>query len=169
MTIKQTGQQFTVDCTSEGWKHGDGMLDDSFVQGPTWNKIINVTYPTIHKTNTGSVNDVEKCSIIYWSDRSVWCKGLKIGDDDCGGHGMPPSPRPRPTPIPPTPPPTPFKPDPRQFQLSLHLIEHTHDDVGWNKDIPDYYTSEVRNIINIATQGLAQDRTRRFICEFHIF
>lgn len=58
---------------------------------------------------------------IYWSDSSVWCKGDKLGGDDCGNHG-------------PTPPPTPA---PTNFHIELHMIEHTHDDVGWIKTIPD--------------------------------
>jgi len=48
------------------------------------------------------------------------------------------------------------------FHVELHLIEHTHDDVGWIKTTPDYYTSEVRNILDVATQGLTENSDRRF-------
>ena len=57
----------------------------------------------------------------------------------------------------PSPPPSP------QLPLRLHIIEHTHNDVGWTSTIEEYYTNAVRNILDVATQGLAEDSTRRFI------
>ena len=55
------------------------------------------------------------------------------------------------------------------MHVKLHLIEHTHDDVGWNLDIPDYFTTgthkntnSVRVILDTASQGLSDSIARKF-------
>ena len=99
---------------------------------------LNVTFPgynhrPVH-TNPGTASEASGgCTKIklYWRDGSVWCKGLKIGDSDCGGAGpYPPGPAPGPRPGPKPPPPPPVPPTP-PFTVSVHIIEHTHDDVSF--------------------------------------
>ena len=141
----------------------------------TWDDKLNITFPPNRKssvpyTNQGRATVDAGCKNLrlYWSDDSVWCQGKKIGGTDCGGHatGPPPPPHPHPHPHPPPAPPAPPAPP---MHVELHLIEHTHDDVGWNLNIPQYYTNgthgtnNVRNILNVATSGLAANPARKFI------
>lgn len=54
--------------------------------------------------------------------------------------------------------------------LYVHLIPHTHDDVGWLKTVDDYFTganpldqvADVRAIITTAMAELLKDPTKRF-------
>ena len=56
-------------------------------------------------------------------------------------------------------------------KLIVHLVHHTHDDVGWLKSKNDYFTGggsgyhKNRNVIKILdnmTQALIKDSTRKF-------
>ncbi|XP_051024475.1 lysosomal alpha-mannosidase-like [Acomys russatus] len=55
--------------------------------------------------------------------------------------------------------------------LNVHLLPHTHDDVGWLKTVDQYYYGRrkeiqhgsVRDILNSAISSLLADPTRRFI------
>jgi lysosomal alpha-mannosidase len=61
------------------------------------------------------------------------------------------------------------KPDPNK--LNIHLVPHTHDDVGWQKTVDQYYygsNSSIRKagvqyIIDSAVDSLLQNEKRRFI------
>eukprot|EP00935_MAST-01C_sp_MAST-1C-sp1_P002549 g2549.t1 len=110
MTLAQTGQAFTADCKTEHWGHATGFLSDSW-NSSSWDGKVNITfhYSGKHKktvNNHGQFDDPTTCQRVVWSDKTAWCKGLKIGDKDCG------NPPPKPTPPPPTPPPTPPTPPP---------------------------------------------------------
>jgi hypothetical protein len=52
------------------------------------------------------------------------------------------------------------KTDPKK--LNIHLIPHTHDDVGWMRTVDDYYNFEVRNIINNVVKSLQVSPNRKF-------
>ncbi|XP_058798756.1 lysosomal alpha-mannosidase-like [Phymastichus coffea] len=62
---------------------------------------------------------------------------------------------------------TPSHPD----RLNIHLVAHTHDDVGWLKTIDQYYYGEkmyiqrasVRDIIDSVVDALVKDPKRKFI------
>ena len=55
--------------------------------------------------------------------------------------------------------------------IRVHLIPHSHDDVGWLKTVDEYYFGQHNNIqwagvqyiIDSYVQALLQDPTRRFI------
>jgi hypothetical protein len=61
------------------------------------------------------------------------------------------------------------KPDPNK--LNIHLVPHTHDDVGWLKTVDQLYygsnsnfqKSGVQYIIDSAVDSLLQNEKRRFI------
>jgi hypothetical protein len=46
-------------------------------------------------------------------------------------------------------------------KLSIHLIPHSHDDVGWLRTVDEYYIFEVRNITNYV-KSLQVSPNRRF-------
>ena len=56
-------------------------------------------------------------------------------------------------------------------KLQVHLVPHTHDDVGWLKTIDQYYYGAnnsiqhagVRNILDSVIPQLTADHTKRFI------
>ena len=55
-------------------------------------------------------------------------------------------------------------------KLNVHLVCHTHDDVGWLKTIDQYYYGSnnsiqhagVQYILDTVTQTLEEDHNRRF-------
>ena len=55
-------------------------------------------------------------------------------------------------------------------KLNIHIVPHTHDDVGWLKTVDEYYSGAnnsiqhagVRNILNAIQNGLAKDPKRTF-------
>jgi len=61
------------------------------------------------------------------------------------------------------------QPDPNK--LNIHLVPHTHDDVGWLKTVDQYYyganstiqKAGVQYIIDSVIQSLLQNDKRRFI------
>ena len=56
-------------------------------------------------------------------------------------------------------------------KLNVHLIPHTHDDLGWLKTVDQYYygaksniqKAGVQYIIDTAIRSLLEDESRRFI------
>ena len=46
--------------------------------------------------------------------------------------------------------------------LNLHIVPHSHDDVGWMKTANDYYMDSVRHIITNVVVELSKDSSRRF-------
>ena len=46
--------------------------------------------------------------------------------------------------------------------LTVHLVPHTHDDVGWLNTVDQYYTSQVQHIITSTVQALRRNPERRF-------
>ena len=46
-------------------------------------------------------------------------------------------------------------------KLNIHLIPHSHDDVGWMVT-PDYYYDSVREIITAVTKSLHKESARKF-------
>ena len=48
-------------------------------------------------------------------------------------------------------------------QLTVHLVCHSHDDVGWQITVDEYYTREVRFILNTVTASLAANPQRKFM------
>ncbi|KAF2897557.1 hypothetical protein ILUMI_08617, partial [Ignelater luminosus] len=47
--------------------------------------------------------------------------------------------------------------------INVHIIPHSHDDVGWVKTIDQYYEDDVRNILDSVFHSLQKDSDRRFI------
>ena len=47
--------------------------------------------------------------------------------------------------------------------LTVHLVPHTHDDVGWQITVDEYYDREVRSIISTVVASLAANPTRKFM------
>ena len=47
--------------------------------------------------------------------------------------------------------------------LTVHLVCHTHDDVGWQITVDEYYDREVRSIISTVVQGLSENPARKFM------
>ena len=53
--------------------------------------------------------------------------------------------------------------------INVHLVPHSHDDVGWRKTVEEYYTGSTRGIgngcvsciINTVTEELDKDPDRR--------
>lgn len=62
-------------------------------------------------------------------------------------------------------------PKPETDMLNVHLVPHTHDDVGWLKTVDQYYfgsqsryqKANVQSIIDSVVQALLQDPKRKFI------
>ncbi|XP_042503004.1 probable alpha-mannosidase At5g13980 [Macadamia integrifolia] len=56
-------------------------------------------------------------------------------------------------------------------KLNVHLVPHTHDDVGWLKTIDQYYVGSnnsiqgacVQNVLDSVIQALLADKNRKFI------
>ena len=48
-------------------------------------------------------------------------------------------------------------------KLNVHLIAHSHDDVGWMHTTDQYYEVEVRRIINNVVASLRANPNRKFI------
>jgi hypothetical protein len=46
--------------------------------------------------------------------------------------------------------------------VTVHMIQHTHDDVGWQTTVQGYYTSSVRDIITRAYNGLMANTIRTY-------
>ena len=47
--------------------------------------------------------------------------------------------------------------------LTVHLVPHSHDDVGWQITVDEYYDREVRNIITSVVEQLQLNPARKFI------
>ncbi|RZC32449.1 lysosomal alpha-mannosidase [Asbolus verrucosus] len=47
--------------------------------------------------------------------------------------------------------------------LNVHLIPHSHDDVGWLKTLDQYYFQDVENVISSVVDALRQNPDRRFV------
>lgn len=62
-------------------------------------------------------------------------------------------------------------PKPKQGMLNVHLVPHSHDDVGWIKTFDQYFygtksyirIANVQEIIDSVIQSLLKDSERRFI------
>ncbi|KAJ4810161.1 Alpha-mannosidase [Rhynchospora pubera] len=56
-------------------------------------------------------------------------------------------------------------------KLNVHLVPHTHDDVGWLKTVDQYYVGSnnsiqgacVQNVLDSMVQALMEDKNRKFI------
>jgi lysosomal alpha-mannosidase len=54
--------------------------------------------------------------------------------------------------------------------INVHIVPHTHDDVGWLKTVDEYYfntkyddTMSVKNILDSVIKELDKDPNRRFV------
>ncbi|KFM74952.1 Lysosomal alpha-mannosidase, partial [Stegodyphus mimosarum] len=54
-------------------------------------------------------------------------------------------------------------PDVKEDMLNVHIICHTHDDVGWVHTVDTYYHMWVREIITSVINNLMQNENRKFI------
>ncbi|GFT23386.1 lysosomal alpha-mannosidase [Trichonephila clavipes] len=54
-------------------------------------------------------------------------------------------------------------PDGKPDMLNVHIVMHTHDDVGWLQTVDSYYDMWVREIITSVVSTLMQNDTRKFI------
>ncbi|MQL96788.1 hypothetical protein Taro_029460 [Colocasia esculenta] len=60
---------------------------------------------------------------------------------------------------------------PVQGKLNVHLVPHTHDDVGWLKTVDQYYVGSnnsiqgacVRNVLDSVVDALLKDPNRKFV------
>ena len=52
---------------------------------------------------------------------------------------------------------------PAASALTVHLVPHTHDDVGWQVTVDQYYIQEVQYIITTVIEQLLVNPERRFI------
>jgi alpha-mannosidase len=60
---------------------------------------------------------------------------------------------------------------PKKGILNVHIVPHTHDDVGWLKTVDEYYTGQnnsiqhagVRYILDSVIRSLAEDPERKFV------
>ena len=60
---------------------------------------------------------------------------------------------------------------PRKGVLNVHIVPHTHDDLGWRKTVDQYYTGQnnsiqhaaVRYILDSVVRSLAEDPERKFV------
>ena len=52
---------------------------------------------------------------------------------------------------------------PAAHSLTVHLVPHTHDDVGWLQTVDQYYTRSVQYILGTVIPELARDPSRRFM------
>ncbi|KAF5399826.1 Lysosomal alpha-mannosidase [Paragonimus heterotremus] len=50
----------------------------------------------------------------------------------------------------------------QEEMLNLHLVPHTHDDVGWTSTVSNYYQNSVSSIINSTIAALLSNSTYRF-------
>ncbi|KAF7819347.1 putative alpha-mannosidase [Senna tora] len=48
-------------------------------------------------------------------------------------------------------------------KLNVHLVAHTHDDVGWLKTVDQYYGACVQNVLDSLVSALLADKNRKFI------
>ncbi|GAU24694.1 hypothetical protein TSUD_323030 [Trifolium subterraneum] len=48
-------------------------------------------------------------------------------------------------------------------KLNVHLVAHTHDDVGWLKTVDQYYGACVQNVLDSMVHALLADKNRKFI------
>jgi lysosomal alpha-mannosidase len=46
--------------------------------------------------------------------------------------------------------------------LMIHVVPHTHDDVGWRSTIDEYYNERVHAIITSVIECLLEDPKRKF-------
>merc|ERR1719272_780520 len=64
----------------------------------------------------------------------------------------------------------PLKYDPLTENLTVHLVHHTHDDVGWLKTVDEYYSGindtiqrvQVQFILDGVMEELIEDENKRF-------
>ncbi|XP_023214227.1 lysosomal alpha-mannosidase-like, partial [Centruroides sculpturatus] len=54
-------------------------------------------------------------------------------------------------------------PVPKPNMLNVHVICHTHDDVGWVRTVEEYYQTFVKHILNSVIRHLLVNETRKFI------
>ena len=47
--------------------------------------------------------------------------------------------------------------------LHIHIVPHSHDDVGWLKTADDYYREEVYHVLTNTVSALAINKDRRFV------
>ena len=47
--------------------------------------------------------------------------------------------------------------------VNVHLIPHSHDDVGWVKTKQEYYDTSVRNIYDSVFDAMVENEKRRFV------
>lgn len=58
--------------------------------------------------------------------------------------------------------PTTKAPQKQWCKINVFLVPHTHDDVGWQITIDEYYDQQVRQIINSVQEALAANPARKF-------
>lgn len=44
-----------------------------------------------------------------------------------------------------------------------HIVPHTHDDLGWNWTIGEYYNNSVRSIFTTVLSSLEKNPNRKFV------
>ncbi|XP_017786043.1 PREDICTED: lysosomal alpha-mannosidase-like [Nicrophorus vespilloides] len=48
-------------------------------------------------------------------------------------------------------------------EINVHLVPHSHDDVGWVKTVDEYFDEDVNNILSTVVKALQENPRRRFI------
>ena len=56
----------------------------------------------------------------------------------------------------------PIPPSPDQSKYTVHIIPHSHDDVGWKSCVEWYYNNWVHNIIESVIKELENNKCRKF-------
>jgi hypothetical protein len=46
--------------------------------------------------------------------------------------------------------------------IEIHIVTHTHDDVGWIATVDEYYVKQVQFILDSAIEALAENPSRKF-------
>lgn len=48
-----------------------------------------------------------------------------------------------------------------QDEINVHMVSHSHDDVGWVKTVNQYYNDQVQNILNSVVDALLANPERK--------
>ena len=56
--------------------------------------------------------------------------------------------------------------------INIHLVPHSHDDVGWKETVDEYYNQgriQIRKIYSSVIRALTEKEDRKWVLVFHSF